>query len=936
VQELFGREAELEALEQALAGVRAGGSHTLGVLGEAGIGKSALLHELASSAERSGLLVLAGRAAEHESEVPFGLVIDALDEHVATLHPTRVDSVGPELGAVLPSLAGSDPPARRPAVGPAERFRYHRVLRDLLELLGRERPFVLVLDDLHWADPASVEFVLHLLRRPPRVAHVLAFALRPLDPTSRLLDAGRAAAGWRELRVRPLSLDAARALLPETLAPALRDRMVTEADGNPLFLEELARLADQAGDALPSTLLAAVRQDIARLPTPARTLIEGAAVAGDPFDPDVAAAAAGVAPADALGLLDALAAADLVGPTGTGRSFQFRHPLVRRAVYDEAPPGWRLGAHERAAAALAERGAEPGLRAYHVERFARPGDDEAIELLTAAARSATASSPAAAAHWYGAALQLLPHDDSARRAELLTALGLVLAPAGRLAESRAALDEAMALQPPASRFPLVIAAVEADALLGEHERARRTLLQVLDDAPPAIRPVFMLQLASVSLFRQDAAAAVEWAQRAMAEVDAGEAPEALASAEALLALGRLLAGEPAGEPLDRAMERLAAIEDSNLVGHLNSVWSVGSALVEGERFVDAARVLRRGLRLAESTRQGHLVVRLSTLLSSCRLPLLELEPALDHVQSAEEAARLQDLTSELAVALSQRALVLRALGERTEAERAAAESDDLLGRIPASAVSEACRANNAVTRLEQDPDRLLEAVTAIAGPELDELPPNHVSAALLPLVRAAIAAGRADRVAGWAERLGGEAERLELPASAIRCMRARGELLLAGDDAAAAIELATLAVTAAERHELALEALESRLLAARALLGSGEREPGLAELQGVVADSGRVGALALCDEAARELRRAGARVSARARRAAAGAGPDGLTAREQEVAELVAQGRSNKEVASALFLSEKTVEHHLSRIYAKLGVRSRTELARGLTRDSPY
>ena len=115
---------------------------------------------------------------------------------------------------------------------------------------------------------------------------------------------------------------------------------------------------------------------------------------------------------------------------------------------------------------------------------------------------------------------------------------------------------------------------------------------------------------------------------------------------------------------------------------------------------------------------------------------------------------------------------------------------------------------------------------------------------------------------------------------------------------------------------------------ARALLAGGDREPGLAELQRVVADAGRSGAVALRDAAARELRRAGARVSASARRTVVGAGPQELTVREREVAEMVARGHSNKEVARALFLSEKTVEHHLSRIYAKLAVRSRTELAR--------
>jgi DNA-binding NarL/FixJ family response regulator len=339
-------------------------------------------------------------------------------------------------------------------------------------------------------------------------------------------------------------------------------------------------------------------------------------------------------------------------------------------------------------------------------------------------------------------------------------------------------------------------------------------------------------------------------------------------------------------------------------------------------------VLRRGLRLAHATHQGHLVLRLSTLLSGCELPLLELGAALEHAEAAEDSARVQELAIELGVALSGRALVLRGLGERGEAERAASESDDLLGRVAPSAVSGICRASNAVIRFEQDPGGLIDAVTTVAGPELDRLPPSHPPRLALPLVRAAIAAGRLDDAARWGARLSAEAERLELPASAIRGTRARAECSLACNDASAALELARRALVAAEEHVLPAERLECRLLGARALLATGERERGVDELQAVVAAAGEVGAAAVRDEAARELRRAGTRVSARARRGGAVSGA--LTAREREVAELVASGRSNKEVASALYLSEKTVEHHLSRIYAKLGVRSRTELARTL------
>ena len=127
------------------------------------------------------------------ARLPFGVAVAALDGQVAGLHPSRLRALGGDLGAVLPSAGEAAPP---PAVGAAERFRYHRALRALVEELARERPVALLVDDLHWADEASVEWVLHLLRRPPAGAHLLAFASRPVDPAR-----ARAGRGARRARL---------------------------------------------------------------------------------------------------------------------------------------------------------------------------------------------------------------------------------------------------------------------------------------------------------------------------------------------------------------------------------------------------------------------------------------------------------------------------------------------------------------------------------------------------------------------------------------------------------------------------------------------------------------------------------------------------------------------------------------------------------------
>ena len=428
IVELVGREGELRAACAALDDVRDGHVRVLVLLGEAGIGKSALLGAIAARARARTRppLVLAGRAAEHERDVPFAVAVDALDTHVAGLHPSRLGALGPDLGRVLPAAAGHDAAVETAAGDPAGRVRHHRALASLLEMLGRERPFVLLLDDLHWADDASLELVLHLLRRPPPVAHLLAVALRPAARMSRLLDAACRAPGFEQLSLGPLGGAAAQDLLSGVGDPVVRERLAHEARGNPLYLRELARAAAGQGDSLPATLTAVIGSELAELGPAARRLADGAAVAGDPFDLELASAAAGVEP-DGAGL-DELVAAGLCAPAGTaGREFAFRHPLVQRAVYDVAPPAWRLAAHERAATALERRRADPARRAHHMARFARPGDERAIALLAEAAASAA---PATSARYYAAALDLVPAADRGRRADLLAPLARSLAATG--------------------------------------------------------------------------------------------------------------------------------------------------------------------------------------------------------------------------------------------------------------------------------------------------------------------------------------------------------------------------------------------------------------------------------------------------------------------------------------------------------------------------
>ena len=224
---------------------------------------------------------------------------------------------------------------------------------------------------------------------------------------------------------------------------------------------------------------------------------------------------------------------------------------------------------------------------------------------------------------------------------------------------------------------------------------------------------------------------------------------------------------------------------------------------------------------------------------------------------------------------------------------------------------------------DQDPEHAIAALIGATGENVEIADRAWSAWLLLRLVRGALACGDTVRAEHWA-RLAGQRGG---SAGAARAHIARGELALARGDATAA---AVLATTAAQHAGATLDAIDARVLHGRALAAAGDTRAAKDTLQRAAVEAGHAGALRLRDASARELRTLGARLNRSARRAAGGE----LTERERTIAALVGQGRSNQHVAAALYLSEKTVANALTRIYAKLGVRSRTELARGYTGTS--
>jgi predicted ATPase len=214
--------------------------------GEPGIGKTRLLAELAADAQRRGYPVLSGRATEFERDAPYGLWVDAVEPHLHSLDPARLHALaGGDLAALAVALPAFGDLLDAPAP-PAERYVVHRAMRGLLERLAATRPLVLCLDDVHWTDPASLDLIAVLARRPPERGVVLAVAYRegqaPPALVAALGEAARIALAER-LALAPLSQAEAAALCGD-LAPEL----YRLSGGNPFYLEQLVELVVRLGE----------------------------------------------------------------------------------------------------------------------------------------------------------------------------------------------------------------------------------------------------------------------------------------------------------------------------------------------------------------------------------------------------------------------------------------------------------------------------------------------------------------------------------------------------------------------------------------------------------------------------------------------------------------------------------------------------------------
>jgi DNA-binding CsgD family transcriptional regulator len=904
VGEIVGRHDELEALRAFLASPRKEPG-ALVLEGDAGIGKSTLWRAAVGDATSQGVRVLSSRPAEAERGLPFAGLGDLFE---------------PVLDDVLPSL----PRPRRTALGiallledgagPLDPRALGVAVRNALEVLAEDGPLVVAVDDVQWLDPSSAAGLAFALRRlHAGVAVLLARRVgEGLDPSPVEDALGGDLA--QHLRLGPLSVGAIQLLLRNQLdrvfpRPTLL-RIHEASGGNPFYALELARTLGPNVDPtqplpVPETLDELVGARLAGLPGATRdALVLGSALGTVPVK---LLQAAGVAD-DALE--PAVAARVIELQDGAVR---FTHPLLSSVLYQGLSGAERRRAHR----VLADVVVDPLEQARHRALATEEPDPEVAAALDEAAALAKArGASAVAAELAEHALRLTRVDAPADEHRRSIAAGRAHLAAGEVDRARTLGRALDALDPEGDRRVDALVFL-SEAELG-HLRARialrREALQAASGRPELQQLLHQKLAIEVRFFEGRSAAEVH----ARSALDLAESlgDDALrAAALAVFALLRFIGGEPEARGLSEEARALASVTGDEQ--RLDAGFCLAHILVwSGE--LEAARELLEELDRSLGERDERVSAQASWFLSLVELGAGRIDLAGYHAERAKELGALygrgenEDPHSYLPVALvaAQRgdlagARDLAGLGQAL-AERQGALLPGLLA-VPGLADLWAGEPAAAVRHFD-----LADRTADRAGwqePGLRWWRADHVEA----LVELGRLDDAVSLVGPWEEA----ASRVRRPWVLAQAKRCRGLVAAAEGDVDDAQTLLDEAVRA---HEL----LGDRLGHARALLALGivarrarQKRASREAIEQALAIFDECGAEGWADRARAEL----GRISGRTRE-------DGLTPAEQRVAALVAEGRTNREVAAALVLGERTVETHLTHIYAKLGVRSRTELAR--------
>ncbi|WDZ86563.1 helix-turn-helix transcriptional regulator [Micromonospora cathayae] len=860
--------------------------------------------------------------------------------------------------------------------------------------LSRIRPVVAVLDDAHRAEPAGLAAWWHLLDAAPAGRLALVCAYRPRQAPPDLLRP--VSGGWtRRLSVPlgALSAPAAQALLPPELPAARRTLLATVAGGLPGLLAVLAvhpELVDPDGTLVlervvelgPSRPLAGLlgpEADLADQST--RRVLHAVAVLGELADPGAVAEVGQQRRAVVVDALDRLVRLDLLRYPADGHLPQPRHALVRAAAYRDAPARWRAGAHLRAEAALRQRGADPATRGWHLlragpaaPRFAR---------LHEVTRELVAVDPPLAARLGALAVTLAPAGDPAARAAALLVQARATAAAGDLTRAlrlaQASLDTGPGpdarpgSDPERSTPPDGAARPGPDARPGpetrsghdgrpgsdpEHGRETRLAAVVLraelagllghgvsglavlarEHAGTAARQRPRLAVAQGRL----AARHGRWEElnRLVPEVRAAtgaetDAPLAAVDAPmAAVARSTLAAGAAAYGLIEVAVDEVRAAEalvdamsDRDLAGCLDVpewlAWVQGVVLQKEE----ALRHVTRAVGLAREHGQLHVLPGLLAGQARIAAGSGRLTEAITAALEAERVGRSVGARQAVGVALTYRAMALLwhagpHAAAPVGAEAVRATRDDPTLRDTAVAV---------LSHIRFAQGRHAEArqlISTLIRPGRGHLHQRHIQPKWLAgHAEFLVAGGMLDEAYVWSQRAEAAAADLGLPIRRAEAQLATAQVLLARRDPGGALAAAQNSVRLFAGQQADLWLGEAHLMAAGCF--EALREPGPARdhihLARVIAE--RTPSAWLREQVVNAQRRNGAG----RRRVAVVTGHD-LTQAERRVAVLVAEGLTNRAVAVRLYVTERTVEAHLTRVYRKLGVRSRAALA-ALLRD---
>ncbi len=375
---LVGRDAALADIDRRLTIIEQGGG-VLVVSGAAGIGKTALLTAASEHASALGTVVLNGRGWEDDGAPPFWPWIEALRDLAATVgHDKMValtEAHRPQLAPLLPELGAADDSTLTTSA-PLAQFAVYEAVTAVLLAASADRSIVVVLDDLHWADAATIELLRHLAPRATKSPLLVLAGRRnptPLDaPIQRALEAFEASEGVSDIRLDRLS-DADILRLVERTAPdgseaAVLEEVVHRSDGVPLFALELAREASSASEAIPDSITTAIRRRVDAIEPTATDFLQIAALAGEEFSIQIVGRAAELTGTDLLASVEVGMAAGLIVAVPERTAwYRFNHALVREALIDGLTPSRRATLHGRLAAALTEL-ARPGSAEYVTER----------------------------------------------------------------------------------------------------------------------------------------------------------------------------------------------------------------------------------------------------------------------------------------------------------------------------------------------------------------------------------------------------------------------------------------------------------------------------------------------------------------------------------------------------------------------------------------